>query len=483
MRIITSERELEELSRDAGFIVKRPRRGYLAGTEGEVEEVLRDASKQGVPVTARGAGTSIPGQAVGTGYILLQAGAEVEAHPDGLVWCDPGVVKAELNRRLDPMGAWVPVDPASYKSCTVGGMTANNSSGARTFKYGSTIDYVEGLRAVLLQGGSTLVSPIRLEEALQMKGAVGGVAKLLVENEKAIREDAPRVTKNSSGYRLERVVHDGLLDLPKLFVGSEGTLAIVTKVVLATKPKPRSRVLVVFEAELPELDRVAAGLRTHHPSAIELVDKSVFRQTGRESMIKALSRGDEDYLVFCEFDGPTEEETRLKLQDVSEDQRLAQFDPLVLEEASEVSRAWDVRNETLTIAGEIRKGSRVPLSGVEDVVAPPDQLGTVVKLLIDSFESRGLEYVSYGHAGDANLHMRPLLDPSSESDLRMMKEMMDECFEAVWKIGGSMTGEHGDGLLRAPFVERQYRRTYWVMKEVKKLFDPKNLLNPGVKVT
>jgi FAD/FMN-containing dehydrogenase len=482
MKVITSESDLVELSKDAGLIVRRPRRGYVAESEHEVEEVLLEASRQGIPVTARGAGTSIPSQAVGTGYLLLQAGAEAEFQPDGRIWCDPGIVKAELNKQLDSTGTWVPVDPSSYKSCTIGGMTANNSSGARTYKYGSTIDHVGELRVVLPEVGPTMVKPIKLDDALHAGGTTSRLASLLVENEKAIREDCPKVTKNSSGYRLERVVHDGLFDLPKLFVGSEGTLAVITKVMLATREKPRSRVLVVFEVGLSELDRVAAALRAYGPSAVELVDKSVFRQTGREDMIRPLSRSDEQYLVFGEFDGAADKETEEKLLHVSDDRNLAQFDPLVLIDAAEVSNAWDVRNETLTIAGEMRKGPRLPMPGVEDLVAPPEKLGAVLKLLRDAFESRGLDYISYGHAGDANLHMRPLLDPSSDSDVRVMKEIMDECFEAVWKMEGSMTGEHGDGLLRAPYVERQYRRSFWLMEEVKKLFDPKNVLNPGVKV-
>ena len=215
---------------------------------------------------------------------------------------------------------------------------------------------------------------------------------------------------------------------------------------------------------------------------MELDDNSIFRLTGREETIKAVARGDDDYLVVGEFDGPNDSDVLAKLGRVAEDKRLARSDPLVLADAADVARAWDARNEALTVAGEMKKGSRLPLSGVEDVVVPPESLGDVVRLLVDLFESKGLEYVSYGHAGDANLHMRPLLDPGSESDLGIMRALMEECFEAVWKMGGSMTGEHGDGLLRAPFVPRQYRRTYWIMKEVKRILDPRGLLNPGVKV-
>ncbi|MDV3276918.1 MAG: FAD-binding oxidoreductase [Nitrososphaerales archaeon] len=483
MKILASADDLDELSRDAGFIVKRPAAAYVAETEEDVLTVLRSASQLGLSVTPRGSGTSIPSQAVGSGYVLLQNARRADLSDPGTISCDPALVKADLNAALDPLGVWMPVDPSSYKSCSVGGMVSNNASGARTYKYGSTIDYVQELRVVLPEEGLKVVKPVGIEEALHSGGSTAKVSSLLIENGKAIRDDSPKVTKNSSGYRLEKIIHDGMVDLPRLFVGSEGTLAVTTKIRLATRPKPVERLLIVIETSLAELDKVAAALREHGPSAVELVDKSVFRQTGREERIKSLSRTEEDYLVFCEFDGLVRGETSRNLEEVARDKTLVQFDPVVLEDAAEVSRAWEVRNETLTIAGEIRRGSRVPLPGVEDLVVPPQLLGTMVRLLRDSFESRGLEYISYGHAGDANLHMRPLLDPGSSSDVSLLREIMDECFEAVWKMGGSITGEHGDGLLRAPFVERQYRRTYWIMKEVKKLYDPKNLLNPGVKVT
>ena len=119
---------------------------------------------------------------------------------------------------------------------------------------------------------------------------------------------------------------------------------------------------------------------------------------------------------------------------------------------------------------------------MEDLVVPPEMLADLVRLLIDQFERRGLEYISYGHAGDANLHARPLLDPSDPKGRKVLEELMEDCFEAVWKMGGSMTGEHGDGMLRAKYVERQYPKTFWIMREMKKIYDPNGILNPGVKL-
>ncbi len=358
---------------------------------------------------------------------------------------------------------------------------SNNSSGSRTFKYGSTVDFVSALKVVLPEEGLKAIAPIRLEEALHGDTTTRKVAGLLVENRQDIEDERPRVTKNSSGYRLEKVVHDGLFDLPKLFAGSEGTLGVLTEMSLTTLPKPKSRALLIVEPSLGELDRLVSLLRRHSPSAIELVDKSVFRQTGNEERIKRFSRTDEEYLVFCELDGSGDEKVARSLQAIAESD-VSGYDPQVLTDPDDVVTAWGVRNDTLTLATEIREGNRVLLPGVEDLVVPPESLGGLVRLLKDQFERRGLTYISYGHAGDANLHMRPLLDPTSSAERRILEEIMEECFEAVWKMRGSITGEHGDGMLRARYVRRQYPKTYGLMKEIRQAYDPKGLLNPGVKI-
>ncbi len=473
---------MRELSRDAGIIELVPAAAYIASDEAEIVEALSEAKAKGLSLTPRGSGTSIPSQSVGRGIILLQERKGFMFVPGGRIECEPALLKSELNALLDKRDLWMPVDPSSYQSCSVGGMVANNSSGSRSYKYRSTIDYVEELLVVLPEEGLVRVSPLPIDAALSSAGTTGRVARLLVENERAIREETPRVTKNSSGYRLERVIHDGVLDLPKLFVGSEGTLGVITQIRFMTRPKPPVRALLVFETGLPELDKLVTSLRTHSPSALELVDKSVFVKTGRGDKIKGYSRTDDEYLVFCEFDGSTPEQVTHSLEAVSMDPRPSGFEAVAMTDRGDIAKAWDLRNETLTVAAEMKRGSRSPVPGVEDLVAPPEKLGELVRLLLGAFGRRGLEYISYGHAGDANLHMRPLLDPASPADRRVLEDLMRDCFEEVWKMGGSITGEHGDGMLRAAFVHRQYRRTYGLMKEIKRLYDPNNMMNPGVKI-
>ncbi|MDA4121105.1 MAG: FAD-binding oxidoreductase [Thaumarchaeota archaeon] len=480
MKRLTGDAELEELSLDAGIIKLRPLIGYIAGSEAEVSTVVREALSKGLALTPRGGGTSIPSQSVGRGIILMQERQETDLTGAGDVTCTPAVVKWDLNKRLDAAGRWMPVDPSSYRSCTVGGMVSNNSSGIRTPKYGSTVDYVKSIRAIVPGEDPRLLEPMPLESALAADPKTKKIASLLAENQKTIKEEAPKVTKNSSGYRLERVIHDGLFDLPKLFAGSEGTLGVLTQVTFGTMVRPPGRVLLIVEAELGSLGSIVSAFRELLPTAIELVDKSVFTRMGRSESLAKYSRTEDEYLIFCEFDG-TYQETDAKVEDVASSKAGA-FDPMVLTSLSDIAAAWEVRNETLTLAMQIRSGGKVLLPGVEDLAVPPDRLPDLVALLRGQFERRGLTYISYGHAADANLHARPLLDPSSTSDMKILDEIMEESFEAVWKMGGSMTGEHGDGMLRARFLSRQYPRTYHLMKEVKETYDPKGIMNPGVKI-
>lgn len=480
MKVLTSEADLESLSIDSGIIKIRPTVGYVAETEAEVESVLELAGSSGVSVTPRGAGTSIPSQSVGRGSVLLQGRSMAAVFPGGSVRCEPALVKGDLNKLLEPAKRWMPVDPSSYLSCTVGGMVANNSSGIRTPRYGSTIDYVERLRAVIPGEGARNLTAVPIERALSGDRLTRTIAELLVENWKTIIGEQPHVTKNSSGYRLERVLHDGLCDFPRLLVGSEGTLGVLTEITFATRVRTGSRILLIVEVGLDELDSLVSAFRSHDPTAVELVDKSVFRRMGREERIAKYSRTEDEYLLFCEFEGT--EELLQERMGVIAGSKAGGFEPIVLTSPSDVRDAWEVRNETLTLALEIREGNRILVPGVEDLVVPTERLGDLVRLLKDQFEGRGLGYISYGHAWDANLHARPLLDPGLPSDRRMLEEIMEESFETVWKMGGSMTGEHGDGMLRAPYVARQYPRSYGVMKKIRETFDPKGMLNPGVKI-
>ena len=477
MKAITSKSALENLAADAGMLRIEPAGALLAESEEDVSSATSIAAKCRLSLTPRGGGTSIPTQSVGKGIILLQDRRAVANAGEGLVSCEPALVKAELNQTLAKRGVWMPVDPSSYESCTLGGMVANNSSGIRTLKYGSTIDYVKGLRAVLANSTRMEVGPGKTPD---IDGRFRRIEELVRDNWDDIVEEVPNVSKNSSGYRLERCLADGAFDPSKLLVGSEGTLAVFTGVTFRVIPKPSWKVLLIVESRLDELNERVEAFSELSPSALELVDKSVFRLAGKEEKVLRYSRSEDEYMLFCELDGEGSE-SESRLEEVASS-RVADMEPLVVTDPEEISAAWGVRNETLRLGLEIRRGRRVLLPGVEDLVVPKGKLAGLVKILREAFEDRGLTYISYGHAGDANLHARPLLDPEDPSDRKVLGDLMDECFEKVWRMKGSMSGEHGDGVLRAAYLDRQYPKTHWVMKEVRAILDPKGLLNPGVKV-
>jgi FAD/FMN-containing dehydrogenase len=265
-----------------------------------------------------------------------------------------------------------------------------------------------------------------------------------------------------------------------LFVGSEGTLGVLTEATLGIKAPPKWRLLFIVESTQEDLDATVQTFRDQGPTAVELVDKSVFRKMNRWDEISKYSRSESPNLIFCEFDGSAGD-SLARAEELSRS-RVSRYDPIVLTGPAEIQEAWEARNETLRLAQDFRKGSKILVPGVEDLVVHPSRLGDLVKILVGQYERRGMEFIMYGHAGDANLHTRPLLDLSDSKDQRAFEEITDELFEAVWKMKGSITGEHGDGMLRAKYVHKQYPRTYWIMKELKDLYDPKKLLNPGVKV-
>ena len=207
----------------------------------------------------------------------------------------------------------------------------------------------------------------------------------------------------------------------------------------------------------------------------------MFKQTGRAERLKALSRTEEQYLVYCELDGKTGAELEGALERALASP-ISGLEPLTITDGGAMVEAWGARNEILTLAADLRIGKRTVLPGVEDLVVPPERLGDLVSILLDEFEGRGLSYISYGHAGDANLHMRPFLDRESKSEMGILEEIMESCFEKVWGMKGSITGEHGDGMLRAEHVRRQYPKTHELMKQIRSLYDPKGLLSPGVKI-
>jgi FAD/FMN-containing dehydrogenase len=386
---------------------------------------------------------------------------------DDYVIVEPGMVKGVLDRELKKRGKFLPPDPASSNYCTIGGMIADNSSGVHCLGYGNTIDFIEGVDFVYADGN--------IGRSAEPDGRLSKLKNLLGSNADLIRSSYPKVRKNSCGYRLDAAIEDGFFP-NKIFAASEGTLGLVTSARLRIMDLPDHRCLMVvgFDSLLAALSAVQAILE-FSPVALEMLDSTV------------LAHGDYNAgagcLLFVEFAG----QSRIAVEGRMEKCRsvLAGRASVVEYAADEQSltRIWAARKGALNDIMKMTVGSRKPIGLIEDTVVPPEMLEQHAANLLRAYRDNKLEYVMYGHVGDGNMHTRPLVDTGSKSESEMVQRLATEIFAQVIKNGGTITGEHGDGLARVGYIEAMYGYAATALfRQVKELFDPGYLLNPCKKV-
>jgi FAD/FMN-containing dehydrogenase len=448
----------------------------------DVQEVLRFAHSKRVPVTARGAGTGLLGQSLSDCGLVLDFTKHmnriIEVGSDYVV-VEPGVVKGVLDRELKKRGKFLPPDPASSNYCTVGGMIANNSSGVHCLGYGNTIDFIESLQLAYADGSEGFAGPDgRHDERLSR------LRELLAPHAGAIATGYPKVSKNSCGYRLDAVVGSGGTGyMPhKVFAASEGTLGLVTSARMRVLDLPERRLLLVlgFDAGLlAALDTVPAILQ-FSPVALEMLDHTVLAYGEYNATAGCL--------LLVEFAGgrPADVEGRAQACRDKVVAAASGSEASVIEYASDeasLARIWAARKGALGDIMKMTVGSRRPIGLIEDTVVPPAMLARHAAGLLQAYRDSRLDYVMYGHVGDGNMHTRPLVDVGSRSESEMIQGLAARVFAQVIREGGTITGEHGDGLARVGYIESMYGPVITALfRQVKELFDPCYLLNPGKKV-
>jgi len=468
-----------------------PQAVVMPRTEDEVRAVVGYAAAHGVPITPRGGGSSLVGQAVGRGIIL-----DFSRYANKVLWVDeeqglvrtqPGITLTVLNEHLAQRGLFFPPDPSSGDYATIGGMVACNSSGAHSVKYGSTVDHVVALRCVLSDGalvelrGSEiehLDGPTVLADRLRRE-----LPALLEASRGVVERTFPKVSKNSSGYRLDKVLEGTQPDLAKLIAASEGTLAIVTEAELKVLPNPKATSMVLLNFDRIERAGEAVGhLLPLGPSAVEIIGRTALDliRANRPDLAAYLLPGLAAQL-FVEFDGDSAGETEASCrQAVQAVSSIAVGHTFAFDKATHAA-LMGVRKATLPIL-YTKPGPKRVVAFVEDVTVPPERLGEYIPELGGIFARNRVEFVVYGHAGQGNLHVRPILDLTRRDDIETMKRLADEVFRLTISYGGSMSGEHGDGRVRTPYLRMQYGEAVDVFARIKDFFDPLGILNPGVKV-
>ena len=421
-------------------------------TELDVIKIVKFCNKNEIPVTPRGAGTGLVGGSLGTGLIIDMRDMNKIKLGRNFVEVQAGVFKGRLDKILKEKGRFIGPDPSIGPFCTIGGMIGTNASGIHSLKYGSILDNLLEVRIV-----NSFGKIIKLPDNNYMKNTTNIIPPKVVLS-------FPKVSKNSCGYRIDKIYSKK--DLHKIIAGSEGTLGIIISAKLRTLPCPRNLLLhIISYKTMIEAVRDVPRILKLKPSAIELVDNNIVRHI----KFKIPSRS--ACLLFVEFDDKIEQNQR-QIQNITSGK-------IIKTEADtdKIRKIWCFRNSALSYSlRSITRNETMPTI-IEDAVVPVRRLPLLLKILEIISKKYNLKMIVYGHAGNGNLHIRPVLKRKSKD---LIKKIASEFFQEVIEIGGSISGEHGDGLARSEFVKLQYGdKVHSIFEKIKKEFDPKNILNPG----
>jgi FAD/FMN-containing dehydrogenase len=503
--VMTSVDARRYFSSDASIFSLPPALVVYPRNENDIRKTARftwQLAERGriIPITARGSGTDQTGAALGSGIVLV-----FPAHMNrileldtksGMVSVEPGINYGKLQQSLHTHGRFLPPYPASIEYSTIGGAVANNASGEKSVKYGDTRSYVQALRVVLANGEVIETGRIGKKELNKKLGLATfegeiyrSVDTLLEEQHDVLVQLERNVTMNNAGYDLLDIKQgDGSFDLTPLFVGSQGTLGIITEVLLGTEiHNPETTLMMASFDRLEQAQNAILELRelSEMPSAIEIVDGNLLQQvnTINPNQLKDLIQPPyPSILMFTEFDTVNE---RQKKKNLKKAQKIFEKYANSLHTETELAKQqqlWKIRQASALLLGH-NEGSQRAVPIIEDAAVPPSQLGALLTGTYELFGKLKIPPALWGHGGDGNIHIQPQLNLSQIGDRQKAFRLMDDYYALVISLGGTISAEHNDGRLRAPYVERQYgSEAYALFQKTKLIFDPYGTLNPGVKV-
>ncbi|HOL30589.1 MAG TPA: FAD-linked oxidase C-terminal domain-containing protein [Anaerohalosphaeraceae bacterium] len=455
--------------------------------EQDIIAVVSYAAANQIPVAPRGAGSGLAGESLTSGIVIdcrRFMNAIVDTAPDGSwVRVQPGVVLDKLNAHLVSFGRKIGPDPSSSNRAVMGGVVANNATGAHSLQYGYIADYVDSVRVVLADG-----TPVTLSSCICPESAPAPVAKLasacaevLGPSRELIDKAQPATKRNRCGYTLVNVVQNGRLNLARLMVGSEGTLGVFTEVTLRTVPVPAAVGLIQFEfASMEAMARAVPIIVRSGAAACELMDRTLM-DMARQALPRyrdVLPAGCAAALLV-EHVGDAAGEVSAKIEHTISAVGTLAADAMKILEPDRQAFLWKSRKDAVPLLNR-QKGPSHPVAFIEDVSVDYHHLEKYILGLQEIGRRYDIPMAFYGHAGDGELHIRPYLDLSRPEEIERMRRIAEEVFALAWSLGGSISGEHGDGLLRAAFLEGQYGKDYCqLLRQIKRIFDPAGLMNPG----
>ncbi|MEN6424367.1 MAG: FAD-binding and (Fe-S)-binding domain-containing protein, partial [Phycisphaerales bacterium] len=452
----------------------------------DIVAIVRYAGEYGLPVAPRGAGSGVAGESLCSGIVLdMTRYMKAIARIDGeTVRCEPGVVLDDLNKRLAPSGRKIGPDPSSANRATIGGVVGNNATGAHSLQYGHTAAYVELIEVVLPDGSTAeFRNGVDVEQmpGMPAESIARQCQSLLAANQAIIDKAQPATKRNRTGYGVAGVCRDNQIDLARLLVGSEGTLAIFTNVTLRTVALPAVKGLLQLEFDsLDSMARIVPTIVDTHPVACELMDRSLIKlAVDQLPQYRDILPAGAAAVLLIEHVGDSAAEVREKIEATDRAVARAATGRTIISDLKAQARVWKSRKDAgpLLYRGRSRKH---PAEFMEDVSVDYRRLADYIAGLEKIQKTYDISMSYFGHAGDGELHLRPYIDLGDPRDREKMKAIAEEVFTLAWSLGGSISGEHAVGLIRAGYVRRQYGDEYYeVLKKVKAIFDPAGLMNPG----
>ena len=484
----------------------------------DVEILASYSADNGIPLIPRGAGSGLAGGAIGRGIIVdfSRHMNQVVSIGSDRVRVQPGIVREQLNQILREHGRYFAPDPSSSRVMTIGGMLGVDAAGSHAVRIGSTRDHVESIECVLSGGqrlelgreslqsetiaqaslinavheGAPSIESVRMETlrlssqtpATRKADLISRIRQLLWENDRLIRQYQPPLLRNCSGYMLRGILRTNYMDLARLLVGSEGTLGLFTEATLFTMPLPahRSAALLMF-GTLDHAVQAMQLLLPLDPSACDLLDRRLLSLgRGADPRFRDIILPEAEAGLIVEFPGSSEREVLKRLEDSQRRLRDRGIEFQMTRQAStfdDVELLWSLPAQVVSLLASL-KGSSRPLPFVEDMAVPPDRLAEFMVSAQKIFQKHEVTATLYSHAASGQLHFRPILPVPSRGDDTLIEAIARDLYRQVIQVGGTISGEHGDGLSRTAFIRTQYGPLYRAFQQLKEIFDPLRLMNP-----
>ena len=494
------EVRFDEISRalystDASVYQIRPIGLLIPKTREDIIVAVKICGRFKCPITMRGGGTAQAGQAIGAGLIVDTSKfynriLEVNAQ-EKWVRVEPGIVLDELNAQLAPLGMRFAPDISTASRAAIGGMMANNSCGARSVIYGKTIDHVLE-QTVVLSDGSVVHfremprSEVPIGDSLEAR-CYKTVLDLAHTHSDEIDRRYPKILRRVMGYNLDEFVDQNKpINLARIMVGSEGTLGVVLEAKLNLVPLPKAKAVMVigFEHILEALS-AAPVILTHKPSAVEVMDKAILDNTRQNLNLDQIRQqyvqGDPAATLCVEMYADKKEELPPRMQELERDLRDKKFGYFYHPEFDVPSQArvWSLREAALGLSMAVKDDAK-SISFVEDTAVAPEKLSEFIGRFLKLLESHDAKSGIYAHASVGCLHVRPVVNMKTDEGVRKFEAIASDVADLVLEFGGALSGEHGDGYVRSPFMRKMFGDTiYQAFRDVKRTFDPHGILNPG----